>query len=611
MSILTMRLAWVKRGVPGLRGPKACEPAAEAGCEPGRALNQVAWEAGVLYLRVGLGAPDSWLATLGPVQNRIFGCQYRRRLKQENMAKILVSDPIATEGVELLRSQSGIEVDVKTGMDPAELLTVVESYEGLVVRSETKVTADVIKHAAKLRVIARAGIGVDNIDLAAATGAGIAVVNAPTGNTVAAAEHTMALMLALSRNIANANQSMKEGQWRRSAFMGIEVRNKTLGIAGLGRVGTEVARRAKSFGMRLLGYDPFLAPDHATQIGVELVDLEEMLAQSDFVTLHTPLTDGTREMIGAEQLALIKPGARIINVARGELIDEAALLEALDGDRLAAVALDVFAQEPPVDSRLPQHQKVLVTPHLGASTEEAQREVAVEAAEQVLAVLSGQPARNTVNAPFVSPEVHAVVAPYLKVGSVVGKLLTFLAEGQFMGLTIRYEGEIAQHETPIMKSAVLAGLLGPVCDEVVNLINSPLLAAQRGLNVTEQRNRTAREYASILTVTLHTNQGDVTLAGTSMRDEPHIVRVNNYWLDMTPTVPFLLFVENEDQPGSVGAVGTVAGRHNINISFMEVGRLSLRGRAMMVLGLDDPVPAPVLDEIRALPQIHNARLVVI
>ena len=527
------------------------------------------------------------------------------------MAKILVSDPIATEGVELLRSQSGIEVDVKTGMDPAELLTVVESYEGLVVRSETKVTADVIKHAAKLRVIARAGIGVDNIDLAAATGAGIAVVNAPTGNTVAAAEHTMALMLALSRNIANANQSMKEGQWRRSAFMGIEVRNKTLGIAGLGRVGTEVARRAKSFGMRLLGYDPFLAPDHAAQIGVELVDLEEMLAQSDFVTLHTPLTDGTREMIGAEQLALIKPGARIINVARGELIDEAALLEALDGDRLAAVALDVFAQEPPVDSRLPQHHKVLVTPHLGASTEEAQREVAVEAAEQVLAVLSGQPARNTVNAPFVPPEVHAVVAPYLKVGSLVGKLLTFLAEGQFMGLTIRYEGEIAQHETPIMKSAVLAGLLGPVCDEVVNLINSPLLAAQRGLNVTEQRNRTAREYASILTVTLHTNQGDVTLAGTSMRDEPHIVRVNNYWLDMTPTVPFLLFVENEDQPGSVGAVGTVAGRHNINISFMEVGRLSLRGRAMMVLGLDDPVPAPVLDEIRALPQIHNARLVVI
>ena len=525
------------------------------------------------------------------------------------MSRILVSDPIANEGVELLQSHSGVDVDVKTGMKPPELLQVVEDYDGLVVRSETKVTADVIKHASKLQVIARAGIGVDNIDLDAATGAGIAVVNAPTGNTVAAAEHTLALMLALSRNIANANQSMKEGQWRRSAFMGIEVRNKTLGIAGLGRVGTEVARRAQSFGMRLLGYDPFLSPDHAARLGVELMDLGEMLAQSDFVTLHTPLTEATREMIGAAQLAMIKPGARIINVARGELIDEAALLEALDGDRLAAVALDVFAQEPPVDSRLPLHPKVLVTPHLGASTEEAQREVAVEAAEQVLAVLNGQPARNTVNAPFVPPEVHAMVAPYLKVGSVLGKLLTSLAEGQFMGLTIRYEGEIAQHETPIMKAAVLAGLLQPVSDEVVNLINAPLLASQRGLNVTEQRNPSAQEYASLITVTLSTTQGDFTLAGTSMRDEPHIVRVNNYWLDLTLSVPYLLFVDNQDQPGSIGAVGTIAGRHNINISFMEVGRLSLRGRAMMVLGLDDPVPAPVLDEIRALSHINSARLV--
>ena len=526
------------------------------------------------------------------------------------MSKILVSDPIANEGVDLLRSTSGVDVDVKTGMKPTELLEVVDGYHGLVVRSETKVTADVIKHGKMLQVIARAGIGVDNIDLDAATGAGIAVVNAPTGNTVAAAEHTLALMLALSRNIPAANQSMKEGEWRRSAFMGIEVRNKTLGIAGLGRVGTEVARRAQGFGMRLVGYDPFLTPDHASRIGVELMSLEDMLAESDFVTLHTPLTDGTRNMISAKELAVIKPGARLINVARGELIDEAALLKALDSDRLAGVALDVFPQEPPVESLLPGHPKVLVTPHLGASTEEAQREVAIEAAEQVLAVLSGQPARNTVNTPFVPPEVHAVVAPYIEVGSVVGKLLTSMAEGQFLGLTIRYEGEIAQHETPVMKAAVLAGLLTPVSGEVVNLINAPLLASQRGLNVTEQRNPVAQEYASIITVTLNTNQGDVTLAGTSMRDEAHIVKVNDYWLDITPSVPYLLFVENEDQPGSIGAVGTVAGRHNINISFMEVGRLSLRGRAMMVLGLDDPVPPPVLDEINALPQIHNARLVV-
>ncbi len=525
------------------------------------------------------------------------------------MARVLVADPIAADGVDLLQSQGELQVDVKTGMKPPELLEVVGVYEGLVVRSETKVTSEVIKQGSKLRVIARAGIGVDNIDLDAATGAGIAVVNAPTGNTVAAAEHTVALMLALSRNIAEANQSMKEGQWKRGAFMGIEVRNKTLGIAGLGRVGTEVARRAQSFGMRLVGFDPFVAPEYARRLGVELLTLEEMLAQADFVTLHTPLTEGTREMISAPQLAIIKKGARIINVARGELINEAALLDALDSGRLGGVALDVFAQEPPVDSLLPKHPKVLVTPPLGASTEEAQREVAIEAAEQVLADLSGQPARNTVNAPFMPPEFHEVVAPYIEVGTVLGKLLTFMADGQPVRLTISHKGEIAQHETPILKAAVLAGLLGPVSSEHVNLINAPMLAQQRGLNVTEQRNEVAQEYASILSATLETTGGSISLSGTSMRDEPHIVKVNDYWLDITPTTPYMLFVDNQDQPGSIGAVGTIAGKHNINISFMEVGRLNMRGRAMMVLGLDEPIPPAVMEEIIALPQIHTARLV--
>ncbi|MCI0894187.1 MAG: phosphoglycerate dehydrogenase, partial [Chloroflexi bacterium] len=310
------------------------------------------------------------------------------------MPKILVADPIAQEGVDLLSSRA--QVDVKIGLKPEELLEILPEYDALVVRSETKVTAEAIRAGKRLQVIARAGIGVDNIDLEAATSAGIAVVNAPTGNTVAAAEHTMALMLALARNIPDAHHSVKGGEWRRSAFMGIEVRNKTLGIAGLGRVGTEVARRAQSFGMRLLGYDPFVSPDYALRLGVELMPLDALLAESDFVTLHTPLTDSTQHLIGARQLSLIKPGARLINVARGELIDEDALLEALNGDRLAGAALDVFAQEPPGDNPLLSHPKVVATPHLGASTEEAQREVAIEAAEQVLAVLDGSPARNTV-----------------------------------------------------------------------------------------------------------------------------------------------------------------------------------------------------------------------
>ena len=523
------------------------------------------------------------------------------------MPKVLIADPIANEGVELLKSQA--DVDVKVGLKLPDLLSVVGEYDAMIVRSETKVTAEVIKAGNRLQVIARAGIGVDNIDLDAATNAGIAVVNAPTGNTVAAAEHTLALILALSRNIPHAHQSLREGEWRRSAFIGIEIQNKTLGIVGLGRVGSEVARRAQSFDMRLIAFDPFVAPDYAKRMGVTLLSLDELLAESDFVTLHTPLTDSSRNLIGAKELSQMKPDARLINVARGELIDEEALLKALQSDSLGGVALDVFAQEPPGPSPLFAHPKVVATPHLGASTQEAQREVAIEAAEQVLAVLNGQQARNSVNAPFMPPEVHAVLAPYVPVASIVGKLLTYLSDGQFVGVTIRYEGEITQHDTATLKAAVLAGLLGPVTSGQVNLINAPRLAQERGLDVTEQQNEVSPEYASLVSATVDTTDGRITLAATSMRNETHIVKFNDYWLDIVPSVPYLLFVDNQDQPGSIGAVGTVAGHHNINISFMEVGRLSLRDRAMMILGLDDPVPPHVLDEIRALPQIYNARLV--
>ena len=523
------------------------------------------------------------------------------------MPRILVADPIADEGLELLRAKA--DVDVKVGLKPQELLAIVGGYDGLIVRSETKVTLEVINAGDRLQVVARAGIGVDNIDLDAATRVGIAVVNAPTGNTVAAAEHTLALILTMSRNIPLAHKSLKEGEWRRSDFIGIEVQNKTLGIVGLGRVGSEVARRAQSFGMRLISFDPFVSPDYARRMGVSLLTLDELLTESDFVTLHTPLTDSSRNLIGAKELSMMRPDARLINVARGELIDEAALLKALRADRLGGVALDVFAEEPPGPSPLLQHPKVVATPHLGASTQEAQREVAIEAAEQVLAVLNGEPARNTVNAPFMPLEVHAVLAPYLKVASVVGRLLTSLAEGQFVGVTIRYEGEITQHDTATLKAALLAGLLGPVTSGQVNLINASGVAQERGLDVTEQRNEVAQEYASLVSATVETTEGQLTMAGTSMRNDVHIVKVNDYWLDIVPSVPYLLFVDNQDQPGSIGAVGTVAGLHNINISFMEVGRLNLRGRAMMVLGLDDPVPPTVLEEIRSLPQIHNARLV--
>ena len=523
------------------------------------------------------------------------------------MPKVLITDNIASEGIELL--QKNVPTDIKRGLTPEELVDIIGDYDALVVRSETKVTSPVIEAGRNLKVVARAGIGVDNIDLDAATRAGIAVVNAPIGNTVAAAEHTLALMLSLARNVPQACASMKEGQWQRSAFMGIEVRNKTLGIIGLGRVGSEVARRASSFGMRLIAFDPFVAPDFAARLGVTTMTLDELLPQADFITLHTPLTPGTTKMINTEQLAKMKPGARLINVARGELVDEDALLQALENEQLAGVALDVFTNEPPGDLPLLRHPRLMATPHLGASTQEAQREVAIEAAEQVIAVLNGQPARNTVNAPFVPPEVHAILAPYVPVASMVGRLLTNMARGQFIGVTLRYQGEIAAHNTAILKAAALVGLLSPVSGEVVNMINAPVLAQQRGLQITEQTSSDGREYTSLISATLHTTGDDITIAGTSLRDEPHLVRVNDYWMDVAPSTPYLLFVDNQDQPGTIGAVGTVAGRRNINISFMEVGRIAPRGQAMMVLGVDDPISAEALDEIMALPQIDNARVV--
>ena len=524
------------------------------------------------------------------------------------MARVLVADPIATEGVELLGS--GSEVDVKHGLNPRELLEVIGSYDALVVRSETKVTPEVVEAAKSLRVIARAGIGVDNINLEAATAAGIAVVNAPIGNTVAAAEHTVALMLALARNVPQAFQSVKQGEWRRSAFMGIEVRNKVLGVIGLGRVGSEVCRRAQSFGMRLVGFDPFVTPDYAARMGVELMPLVDLLGHADFITLHTPLTPSTTNLLSHDEFKLLKPGARLINVARGELIDEDALLEALGSDELTGVALDVFSKEPPDPaSAIINHPKVIATPHLGASTEEAQREVAVEAAEQVLNVLNGKPARNTVNGPVLPPEVHQILGPYIPVGVLLCKLLTNLAEGQFVGVTINYDGEIADHDARMLQSAVLEGLLSPTSSESVNLINAPMLAKQRGLNITEQKNTASQEYSSLITATLTTTGENITVSGTSLREEVHLVKVNDYWLDVVPSVPYLLFVDNPDHPGSIGAVGTVAGQNNINISFMEVGRLSPRGKAMMVLGLDDPIPQDVLEEINRLPQINDARLV--
>jgi len=523
------------------------------------------------------------------------------------LAKILVTDNISQLGIDLLSKDH--QVDIRLGLSHDELRDIVAEYSGLVVRSETKITEDIINAGSKLRVIARAGIGVDNIDVSAATNVGIAVVNAPTGNIIAAAEHTIALILASARSIPQAHLSMKDGKWNRSTFMGVELRGKTLGIIGIGRVGSEVAKRARSFDMEIIAHDPFVNEDYATRIGVTLQPLEELLSKSDFISIHTPLTESTESFLGARQFSLMKNGCRLINVARGELIDDAALLDALSSGKVSMAALDVFRNEPDIDNRFTDNCNIILTPHLGGATIEAQDAVAIEAVEQLINILRGSFGKNVVNAPMLGPDNQVIVSPMIPVAEMMGKLAIGLSEGQFRSVTLSYEGEIAEYDTSVLKSAFLSGFMQGTTSEQVNSINAPILAKSRGLELIEQKQQLDNEFSSLITVILNTSNGQLLISGTFVREQVHLVRFNEYWLDIALTEPALLFVDNDDRPGSIGAVGTVAGKHNVNINFMEVGRIDLRGRAMMVLGVDDYVPVAMLDEMRELLQIHSVKLV--
>ncbi len=521
--------------------------------------------------------------------------------------KILVADQISSEGLALLKGYA--QVDVKTGLKPDELLSVIGDYEGLMVRSATQVTAKVIEAGKRLQVIGRAGVGVDNIDVEAATKKGIIVVYSPTGNTISAAEHTIGLMLALARNIPQANASLKKGEWKRSEFTGNELRGKTLGIVGLGNVGSEVARRAQAFGMKLLGYDPFVSAEYARNLQAEIVPLDELLKTSDFVTMHVPLNKETRSLIGEKQLSLMKPTARIINCARGGLIDEELLAKALREKKLAGAAVDVFPTEPPPGSPLFGLDNVIVTPHLGASTHEAQVTAARDVAEQFVAIIKGEQPRYAINAPFIAPEAMSTLAPFAKVASKVGKLAYHLAQGQLKNIKIRYEGEIANYDTKALKAAVLGGLLEEVSETQVNLVNANLIAAQRGLTVVEEKEVTCLNYASLIKVEVLTSQGTTTVAGTILNKEPHIVQLNNYWLNFAPADGHFLFADHLDRPGLISAVSKVCGDGDVNISAMYVGRLKKRGQAIMVLALDEPLNEAQLKKIQAVPDVYTAKLV--
>jgi D-3-phosphoglycerate dehydrogenase len=521
--------------------------------------------------------------------------------------KVLVTESLGQEGIGILSSCA--EVDVKLGLKPEELIAAVGGYEALVVRSQTRVTADVIRAGKKLQVIGRAGVGVDNIDVEEATRCGVIVVNAPTGNTTSAAEHAIALMFALARNVPQANTSLKSGVWRRNELMGIEVRNKTLGIIGLGNVGSEVARRARGLDMKVIGYDPFVSVDYARNLQVELVPLERLLKESDFVSLHIPLTESTNGLIGTKELALVKPAARIINTARGGLIDEEALVKAIKEKRLAGAAIDVFVKEPITSSILFDDERIIVTPHLGASTTEAQALVARDVAEQIVCIFKGQPARYAVNAPFISAETLTFLSSYIKAATTAGKLVSQLADGQISSLKIKYDGEIVNYDTNVLKAAILGGLLESISEERVNMVNANLMAARRGLAVLEQKEPACENYASLITMEVTTNVGTTTVAAAVLRSETHIVRVNDYWIDIVPTGGYFLFSDHLDRPGMIGAVGKITGDANINISYMHLGRLKPRGSALMILALDEALPEAQQRKILAIPDVYNVKLV--
>ncbi|HET9847048.1 MAG TPA: phosphoglycerate dehydrogenase [Candidatus Dormibacteraeota bacterium] len=514
------------------------------------------------------------------------------------MSRVLVADPIAEAGLQRLREHA--EVDVRLKQSPAALVDAIGDYDGLIVRSETRVEEKVIRAGRHLKVIGRAGAGVDNIDVEAATRAGILVVNAPSGNTIAATEHTMAMMLALARHIPQADQAVKAGRWERSRFLGNELRDKVLGVVGLGSIGREVAHRAQAFGMRVIATDPVLSEERASQLNVRLMPLDQLLSEADVVTLHVPLTPETHHLIDARALALTKTGVRLVNVARGGIVDESALWTALQDGHVAGAALDVFEQEPPGENPLLSLPQVVTTPHLGASTEEAQISVALEIADQVISVLEGGLPRFALNAPVALPEAMAFLRPFIPVAEGVGRFYAQVGRQPAARLQVEYTGEIGNYDGSLLTAALLTAFLGRFSAERVNPVNARAVAAAHGITVVEQRGARASEFANLITLQASGEHGATRIGGTLLLNEPHIVQFNDFRIDLVPQGTFLMSW-HADRPGIIGAIGTLLGQKNINIASMQVGRDRPRGDAVMILSVDDPVPEAILAEIRRIP----------
>ena len=520
------------------------------------------------------------------------------------MYKVLISDNVSKECVEILKASDEIEVTFNTKLTPEEFKKVLGEYDALVVRSATKVREDSLSVAGKLKVIGRAGAGVDNIDVKKATDMGIVVMNTPGGNTVSTAEHAFSLMMSLARNIPQADKSVKEGTWTPKKYMGVELRGKTLGIIGLGNIGRAFAQRAVAFQMRVLGADPFISSEMAERLGIELATLDQVWAESDFITLHTPLNDSTRHLINADTLAKCKNGVRIINCARGGIVDEQAVFAAMESGKVAGVALDVYEHEPPENNPLVMSEKVVSTPHLGASTTEAQDIVAVMIAEQIKDFLLKGEVRNAVNMPPLPPDVFEQIKPFIDLGKRMGSFIGQLGQGQLNGINITYYGDVRNYDSWTITSSILEGILSRGYSEGVNLINSKPTADKLGIKVNEIKSSEEKDYKSAIEVSIDTTMGKKSLLGTVFgKKDIRIVRFEGYGLEFTPEGHFLI-CGNQDRPGLIGDIGTILGRKGINIAHMTWARMSQAGNAIVVLSTDEQVCKSALEEIKSIKGIE-------
>lgn len=526
------------------------------------------------------------------------------------MLKILVSDTLSEEGLKILKEVKEFQVDVMTQLKPEELKERIKDYHALIVRSATKVTKDVISNAVNLKAIGRAGVGLDNVDLEAATQKGIIVMNTPAGNTISTAEHTLSMILSLSRNIPQANTSTKKGEWNRSKFMGVELYNKTLGVIGFGRIGSEVSKRALSFGMKILAYDPFLSKEIAEGLGVEVVELKDLLKRADYISVHTPLTEETKHIISTDEFAIMKKGVRVVNCARGGIIDESALVNAVKQGKIAGAAIDVFEKEPLTpESELLKLDNVIVTPHLGASTEEAQVNVAIEVAEIVRDALLGRGIRNAANYPCIEAEVCKFLDPYINLCEKLGKFSGQLADGRFQELNISYNGEITKYDISPLTMAIVKGVLTPILQETVNFINAKSLARDRGIKIKEVKSASEEEFSNLIQLEIKTDKETRKVAGAlSMNKKPRIVKIDNYYLELSP-LGEIIMVQNRDVPGIIGNLGTLLGQHKINIAAMTFGREEMGGDAVSLLNVDSPVSVQILEKIKKIENILSVKII--